>query len=114
VLLQILLVLWVSLLLSAMYVFVKDIEHVYQVFLRVLFLVTPTFYAPDFLGAGAARYAVILNPLAQLIGYSRAAVLADAPVDVGLLAVLLGANALLIAAGLFLFRRLESRFAENA
>lgn len=113
VLLQILLVLWVSLLLAAAYVFVKDIEHVYQVFLRLLFLITPTFYTPDLLGEGAARYAVVLNPLAQLIGYSRAVLLGHAPVPAGLLAGLLAVNALLIAAALACFKRLEPRFAEN-
>lgn len=113
VLLQVLLVLWVSLLLSAVYVFVKDIEHVYQVFLRLLFLVTPTFYAPDFLGHGAARWAVVLNPLAQLIGYSREVLLADAPAPGGLIVALLGVNALLCAAALAFFRRAEPQFAEN-
>jgi lipopolysaccharide transport system permease protein len=115
VLLQILLVLWVSLLLAAVYVFVKDTEHVYQVFLRVLFLVTPTFYTPELLGHGAARWAVVVNPLAQLIGYSRALLLGEAESawQVGLIAGLLVVNALLISAALSFFRRLEPRFAEN-
>jgi len=113
VVLQVLLVLWVSLLLSAAYVFVKDIEHVYQVFLRLLFLVTPTFYSPDFLGDTLARYVVVLNPLAQLIGYTRAVILRDAPVPVVLIGLLLIANAALIVAALAFFKRLEPLFAEN-
>jgi ABC-2 type transport system permease protein len=113
VVLQIALVLWVSLLLSAVYVFVKDTEHVYQVFLRLLFLVTPTFYAPSLLGEGAARYAVVLNPLAQLIGYSRAVILGDAPVPMALIGALLAVNSLLVVAVLALFKRLEPSFAEN-
>ena len=113
VLLQILLVLWVSLVLAAVYVFVKDIEHVWQVFLRLLFLVTPTFYAADLLGDGGARWIVRLNPLAHLIGYSRAAVLGDTAVPVSLVAGLVVANALLIGAALVFFKRLEPRFAEN-
>jgi ABC-type polysaccharide/polyol phosphate export permease len=113
VLLQLLLVLWVSLLLASLYVFVKDIEHVYQVFLRVLFLVTPTFYAPDLLGSGAARLVVLLNPLAQLIGYSRAILIGEVPLPYGVLAALFAANLLLILAALTVFRRLEPRFAEN-
>jgi ABC-type polysaccharide/polyol phosphate export permease len=111
--LQILLVLWVSLLLAAAYVFVKDIEHVYQVFLRLLFLVTPTFYAPHFLGQSLARYVVELNPLAQLIGYSRAVIIADAPVPFALVGILLLVNALLVAGAFVVFKRLEPQFAEN-
>ena len=98
---------------NALYVFVKDIEHVYQVFLRVLFLVTPTFYAPGLLGAGLARWIVILNPLAQLIGYSRAVLIGEAPAASAVLVALFAANLLAIVAALTFFRRLEPRFAEN-
>jgi ABC-type polysaccharide/polyol phosphate export permease len=43
VLLQLLFVMWVSFLLSAARVFVKDLSHVYQVLLRLLFFSTPIF-----------------------------------------------------------------------
>lgn len=47
--LQFLLVLWVSLALACLIVFVRDLTHIYNVFLRLLFFITPIFYAPDFL-----------------------------------------------------------------
>jgi lipopolysaccharide transport system permease protein len=110
-LIQVLLVLWVSLALSAIYVFVKDIIYVYQAFLRVLFLITPTFYGADFVGHGAARYVVLFNPLAQLIGFSRAAILGGG-VSLFVLGALIVANIALIWVALAFFRRLEPKFAE--
>ena len=49
-LLELLLTLWVSLLLALSYVFVRDVRSVYQMFLRILFVATPIFYAPSLLG----------------------------------------------------------------
>src|SRR4026207_316666 len=51
-LLQVMLVLWVSLLLSSFFVFVRDLMHIYSVFLRLLFFVTPIFYGFSFVGHG--------------------------------------------------------------
>src|SRR5438309_3708820 len=56
VLLQLMMVSWISFFLSCLFVFVRDIGYIYQVFLRILFFITPTFYTPDFLGGGVARY----------------------------------------------------------
>jgi ABC-type polysaccharide/polyol phosphate export permease len=70
--LQFLLVSWVSLLLACVYPVARDLEHIYQVFLRALLFVTPIFYAAKILGEGPARYLLILNPLAQLVTMSRA------------------------------------------
>lgn len=70
-LLQLMLVMWVSFLLSSLYVFARDIGHIYQVFLRVLFFISPVFYSVSFLGGGSAKYVLFLNPLAQLMTFSR-------------------------------------------
>jgi lipopolysaccharide transport system permease protein len=67
---QLLLVLWMSLLLSVVYVFVRDLDHVYEVAMRLLFFVTPIIYSLDILPPGTRRVA-LLNPLAHLIGFSR-------------------------------------------
>ena len=68
---QLMLVLWVSFFLSSLFVFVRDISHLHQVFLRILFFITPTFYAASLLGDGVAKYIVVLNPLAYMISFTR-------------------------------------------
>jgi len=70
-LLQIVCVLWVSFFLSCIFVYIQDLQHLYQVFLRIMLFVTPIFYGTAFLGDGLARDLVELNPLAAFIGASR-------------------------------------------
>jgi ABC-type polysaccharide/polyol phosphate export permease len=109
---QVLLAVWAALLLSTVHVFVKDAAYVYQMLLRVLFLITPIFYAADFVGHGTARFLLSLNPLAQLIDLSRTAILGGHGLSLSFLLVLLTANGLLIRLALVFFRRLEPKFAE--
>ncbi len=111
--LQLVVVLWVSLVLSALYVFVRDTEYVYQVGLRVLFLVTPIFYSADFVGQGVARLAITVNPLAQLMDIGRAAIIGNTPVSATRLALAVALNLPLLLAALAVFRAVEPRFAEH-
>jgi ABC-type polysaccharide/polyol phosphate export permease len=110
--LQFLLVLWVSLALSTLYVFVRDAAYVYQVFLRVLFFITPTFYSLSFVGEGTARSIVLMNPLAHVMDFSRLAILGGAFPFARLLAFL-AVNLVLVWLSLAVFRRQEPRFAEH-
>jgi ABC-type polysaccharide/polyol phosphate export permease len=113
-LLQIMMVLWVSFILASVYVFVRDIGHIYQVFLRVLFFTTPIFYTAAFFGAGIAKYVVLLNPLAHLITFSRNLIIDGNVFSVKLFALFLLANALCTYAGFKLFKKCEPKFAEYA
>jgi len=110
--LQVLTVLWISFLLSCLNVFIRDVSHIYQVFLRILFFVTPIFYAPSYLGGGLAQYVVALNPLAYLMGFSRSLLIEGTPFSAGLFGVFLGVNAVAIGVTLSLFKSYEPRFAE--
>ncbi|MBI1357924.1 MAG: hypothetical protein GC160_26600 [Acidobacteria bacterium] len=113
ILVQMLLVVWVSLALSSIYPFARDVDHVYQVFLRILFFATPIFYKPELVGEGVARTLIALNPLYYVISISRDAVLRGEGPSLGSLAAFCAINALLLGAALFLFKRLEPEFAEN-
>lgn len=112
-LLQMMLVLWVSFILACCYVFVKDIGHIYQVFLRLLLFITPIFYGTSFLGEGIAKHIVSFNPLMYLINFSRLVIIdgeffpARSFFIFGLL------NALLICLGVQIFRKCEAVFAER-
>lgn len=74
VLLQLLCVLWMSLLLSALYVIVRDLDHIFEVGMRMLFFVTPIIYHLDMLSP-ALRTVALLNPVAHVLGYSRSIIL---------------------------------------
>jgi ABC-type polysaccharide/polyol phosphate export permease len=113
VLLALLLTLWVSLLLATSYVFVRDVRPVYQVFLRILFVVTPIFYAPSLLGDGAARWVIDLNPLATVIEFTRSILIEGRAPALSSVLLFAAVNLLLVGACLTLFRRLEPAFGER-
>ncbi|MGH7801674.1 MAG: ABC transporter permease [Thermodesulfobacteriota bacterium] len=111
--LQLMLVSWVSLILSCLHVFVRDIEHIYQVLLRLLFFITPIFYDLSFLGKGTAKYIVLLNPLTHLIDFSRTVVIEGKLFSIESFLLLLFANAFLIYSSFKIFRQFEPTFAEH-
>jgi ABC-type polysaccharide/polyol phosphate export permease len=113
VLMQMLTVLWISFILSCLHVFVKDIAHIYQVFLRILFFVTPIFYTPAYLGKGVARYIVSFNPLAHLIALSRGVIVDGTPFSLTFFLVFGAVNTLAIYVTLVIFKNYEVRFAES-
>ena len=113
IMLEILLVIWVSLILSCIFVFVRDIGHIYQVFLRVLFFITPIFYTMSLLGKGVAHTIVMLNPLTHLVGFSRTLILDGDPISIRNYLLLVFINLVLIFLTFKVFKQLEPNFAEN-
>lgn len=110
--LQLTLVLWVSLCLSCLFVFVRDLTYIYQAFVRLLLFATPIFYSPSFLDTGAARYIVWLNPLTHVVSFSRSLILSGELFPAGQLFLFLVINLLLLYGSLKLFRNCEPLFAE--
>jgi lipopolysaccharide transport system permease protein len=112
VLVQVLLVLWLSLLLSMLYVFVRDLDHIFEVVMRLLFFVTPIVYRVDALSPALQRIAM-LNPLAVVIEDLRMAIIeARAPSVTHVLLLLMGHLAACYAA-LVVFRRTEPLLLER-
>jgi lipopolysaccharide transport system permease protein len=111
-LLQLMLVLWVSLCLSCLYVFVRDLTYVYQAFVRLLLFATPIFYSPSFLESGTAQFIVWLNPLTHLVSFSRSLILSGELFPMQQLIMFLVANVLLLYGSIRLFRKYEPAFAE--
>lgn len=112
IVLQLLLVLWVSLLLAVMYVYVHDLDNVYEVGVRLLFFVTPIFYSVAILSPAAQRLA-LLNPLAHVIAYARMLILDGRLPPLGSLAGFFLLNVLLVYAALMIFRRAEPALLER-
>ncbi len=112
VVLQLLLVLWVSLLLAVTYVFVHDLDHVYEVAMRILFFVTPIIYSVSTLSPTAQRIA-LLNPLTHVIGYSRSLILDGRVPPLAPMAGFLFLNVLLAYGAVVIFRRSEPALMEQ-
>lgn len=112
IVLQFLLVLWLSLALSMLYVFVRDLDHIYEVGMRLLFFITPIIYSVDALAPTPRRIA-LLNPLAHLIGYSRSLILEGRLPAPGPLLAFLLLNVALFYGALALFRRSELALVER-
>lgn len=113
VILQIMLVLWVSLLLSSFFVFIRDLQHIYNVFLRLLFFITPIFFALSFVGHGLGRYVLLANPLSHTIIFARELLTKGRLFDLQEFALFFAINAILLLASYKIFKRLEPMFAEN-
>jgi ABC-type polysaccharide/polyol phosphate export permease len=112
VVLQLLFVLWVSFLLSAARVFVKDLAHLYQVLLRLLFFATPIFYATRLLDSPLAQHLVRWNPLAALIGLSRSSVIDGRMASAQVLLTFAMIQGLALWGAFRWFKRCEPSFAE--
>lgn len=111
-LMQLLLVLWTSLLLSMMFVFVRDLDHLFEVGMRILFFVTPVIFSLDMLSPGLRRVA-LLNPLAHVIGYTRTLVLEGRLPPLEHLFAFLVINVALGYGALVMFRRAEPALLER-
>lgn len=112
ILLQITLVFWVSMILSCFFVFIRDIDHIYQVFVRLLFFITPIFYDISFVGDGIARTIVLSNPLTHLIEFSRMAMLQGQFLPVKTFLAFMAVNSISIVIAIHIFKKFEPKFAE--
>ena len=61
----------ISLFLSAIYVFCRDIKYIYSVFLTLWQYLTPIFYKFSVLGSGEASAIVKMNPMFYFVEYFR-------------------------------------------
>ncbi len=109
---QVLLVTWMSLLLSMLFVVVRDLEHIYEVGMRLLFFATPVMYSLDILSPRMRMIAQV-NPLTHAIGITRSLVLDGQLPSVPLLAGFLVLNIVLVYAAILLFRRAELSILER-
>ena len=109
---QLVLVLWVSLFLSVVYVFVRDLDHIYEVAMRLLFFATPIIYSVDILPPGTRRIA-LMNPLAHLIGFTRTMVIEGRMPPAGALVSAAAINLALLYVAIVTFRRAEPALIEQ-
>lgn len=107
-----LLLLGITFIVSAVTVYVRDLEHLISVFLLMMFYVTPIIYNPEMLPA-KFEWVLKLNPMAYLIQSYRDILYFKARPDLSQALMIIILSVALIFIGLFIFRKLEKRFAEE-
>lgn len=92
-----------SLLTSGLFVYFRDVPHLYEMVVFVLWITSPIFYPPDVVPVQIRQY-VEFNPLVSIMNSVREISLSGAAPDVHLmgLALLSGAIALIVGAVFFL------------
>jgi lipopolysaccharide transport system permease protein len=101
-----------GLLLSALYVYFRDLNQIWDVVTNILFFCTPIFYPISIIPASLMPY-YRLNPITVFIGMYRQVMIDGSPTSLYSTA---GAIAIAIAAyfvGNFAFSKLQRRFAEE-
>jgi ABC-type polysaccharide/polyol phosphate export permease len=116
-LVQFLFTLPLAIALGALNVFYRDISNVTRHVLRLWFYLSPGLYAIEQLHGIGSRYPIIgdlllLNPFATLFGAYRDVIYNMKAPDWAALATLAGASLILLAASVYLFKRLEPSFAK--
>lgn len=112
-LLQFMLVSAVSLFLACLYVFVRDVAHIYHAFLRLLIFITPIFYDRSFLGDGPGKYILWLNPLGHLISFSRSIIIDGRAFSFESALFLLAGTSVFLFFSFKIFKSYEPTFAEH-
>lgn len=114
-----LLVLGLSLLLSALFVFYRDIGHIWAIILQVLFYGSAVLYPFDLIPGKILPTIIAVNPIAQVIEDMRHVVVTPAAPWVmtrtgwALYWVPFAIVASTLALGAWVFRRMSPRFAES-
>jgi len=99
----------VGMILSALYIFFRDIMHLYNVFLRLLVYASAIFYPVDMLPPEIQQIFYI-NPVYCYIYYFRSIVLHNTLPSFGLHMLCLGYAFLAVLLGMFIYKRYNHEF----
>lgn len=98
--------------LSAVNVYVKDVEYIVAFIINMLFYATPILYTTEMF-SGPILWIFRLNPLAHLINAYRDVFYVHHIPNLVNLGILLGVSILLVVICYIIFKKLEKRFAEE-
>ncbi|MFH0860563.1 MAG: ABC transporter permease [Candidatus Altiarchaeota archaeon] len=106
------LVLGLSLALSALYVMYRDMVHIWEVLLQVGFWVSPIVYSVDVIPERYVKW-YMLNPIARVIKDSRDAVISHGIPSLRHMTITLVICLVILAAGYAMFRKLSPKIPET-
>lgn len=100
-------------LISALNVYIRDIEYIVVFILNMLFYATPVLYSYEMFAGTNLIWLFRLNPMAHLINAYRDIFYVHAMPKIGNLMIVFGVSILLLVICYFIFKKLEKRFAEE-
>ena len=109
---QYILQLGISFILSAFTVYFRDMEHFIQIILQVMFYATPIVYSGETIPE-AFRFIINLNPMAHIINGYRAIFYNQTMPNIKALGIVFIISLGLCVGGYFIFRKLQKGFAEE-
>ena len=98
--------------LSAINVYIRDVEYLVNFFLQMLFYVTPILYTSELFG-GWIKWIFVLNPMAHVINAYRDIFYIHTMPQVDNLIILLFVGLLVLVIAYKIFKKLEKNFAEE-
>jgi len=101
-----------SLALSALNVFYRDVQFIWQVIMQAGFYLTPIIYTIDIFPKDLQRF-VLLNPIARIIISARNTIIYSSPATMEDLLFMLLSSVVFLLVGYIIFFILEPRFAEE-
>ena len=105
------LILGIGLFLSALFVYFRDLNQIWEVLVNVLFFMSPIIYPLSIVPEGLMTY-YKLNPVTALIIIYRDVMVRGSLPSFENLVVVIGLGAVIFLVGSFVFSRLQRRFAE--
>lgn len=109
---QYVLQLGISFILSAVTVYFRDLEHFVQIILMLLFYATPIVYSGSSIPE-AFRGIIMINPMTHIIEGYRDIFYNQTRPDLMMLGIVFVASILLCIIGYFVFKKLQKGFAEQ-
>jgi len=109
---EFLIVTGLSLFLSALNVYYRDVQYIWAVLLRALFFLTPiiypvSIYPPQYVGL------FLLNPMARVVEASRKVLIYNTLPNIPDIAIIYASALVALLVGYLVFKKLEPRFAEE-
>lgn len=104
-----LLILGIGLILSALFVFFRDVQYLYGVFSTALMYATPIFYTTDILGADK-QWLFYLNPLYYYVTYFRSVVIDGVIPSLEFHGMMLGVSLVLFGIGCWMYKKYNYKF----
>jgi lipopolysaccharide transport system permease protein len=109
---EFLMVIGLSLFLSALNVYYKDVQYIWAVLLRALFFLTPIIYPVSIYPPQYAGW-FLLNPMARVVEASRKTLIYNTLPNIPDIAIIYASALVALLVGYFVFKKLEPRFAEE-
>lgn len=112
VIIQYVLCLGIAFILSAIEIYVKDVEHIINFIISMLFYVTPILYTPDYVPSNM-KFILKLNPMAYIIDAYHSVFYYKSMPNLFELGIVFVFSLLVLLIGYHIFQKLQRKFAEE-